>query len=139
MSITMKADLTFIFGEECLAYKKSEADEVIAEKDEEIAKLKADNADLRDDKKSTDAILDERNAELAKLQAVIEERDKTIDELKADYKEACDRLQTANLIKDEQMAKVAEQNRMIRSLRGEVVDLERRVYAANRDARRTRY
>jgi septal ring factor EnvC (AmiA/AmiB activator) len=63
-------------------YLKYEADNVIADKDREIAKLKADNADLRDDKESTDAILDERNAEIAKLQAVIEERDKTIDELK---------------------------------------------------------
>jgi septal ring factor EnvC (AmiA/AmiB activator) len=63
-------------------YLKYEADKVIADKDREIAELKADNADLRDDKESTDAILDERNAEIAKLQAVIEERDKTIDELK---------------------------------------------------------
>ena len=141
-------------------YLKSEADKVIAEKDEEIdkqkwrgdewakacnqkdkeiAELKADIADLRDDKKSTDAILDERNAEVAKLQAIIEERDKTIAELQADYKEACDRLQTANLIKDEQMAKVAKQNQTISSMRCEIVDLERRVYEANRYARRTRY
>lgn len=74
----LKADNTFVFGEECLAYKKSEADKVIAEKDKQIAELKADIADLRDDKKSTDALLDERNAEVA--------------ELHADYKEACDRL-----------------------------------------------
>ena len=120
-------------------YLKSEVDKVIAAKDKEIAELKADNADLRDDKKSTDDTLDERNAELAKLQAIIDERDKTIEELQADYKEACDRLQTANLIKDEQMAKVAKQNQTISSLRCEIVDLERRVYAANRDARRTRY
>ena len=141
-------------------YLKSEADKVIAEKDEEIdkqkwrgdewakacnqkdkeiAELKADIADLRDDKKSTDAILDERNAEVAKLQAIIEERDKTIAELQADYKEACDRLQTANLIKDEQMAKVAKQNQTISSMRCEIVDLERRVYEENRYARRTRY
>ena len=113
-------------------YLKSEADKKIAE-------LKADIADLRDDKESTDAILDERNAELAKLQAIIDERDKTIDDLKADYKEACDRLQTANLIKDEQMAKVAEQKETISSLMCEIDCLERRVYAANRDARRTRY
>ena len=113
-------------------YLKSEADKV-------IEKLKADNADLLDDKKSTDAILDERNAEVAKLQATIAEKDKAIEELKADYKEACDRLQTATLIKDEQMAKVARQNDDICSLRCKIVDLERRVYAANRDARRTRY
>ena len=56
----LKADNTFVFGEECLAYKKSEADKVIAE-------LKSDIADLRDDKKLTDAILDERNAEMRNL------------------------------------------------------------------------
>ena len=59
--------------------------------------------------------------------------------LKADYKEACDRLQTVGLIKDEQMAKVAKQREVISSLKCEIVNLERRVYAANRDARRTRY
>jgi hypothetical protein len=42
-------------------YLKAEADKV-------IAALKSDNADLRDDKKLTDAILDERNAEIAELQ-----------------------------------------------------------------------
>lgn len=36
----LKADNTFVFGEECLAYKKSEADKVIAEKDKEIRRLK---------------------------------------------------------------------------------------------------
>ena len=92
-------------------YLKSEADKVIAEKDKEIAELKSDIADLRDDKKSTDAILDERNAELAKLQAIIEERDKTIEGLKEDHS----------------------------SLKSEAAALQRRVYAANRDARRTRY
>lgn len=132
-------DINSLHLDDSLFYLKSEADKVIAEKDEAIAELKSDIADLRDDKKSTDAILDERNAEIAKLQAIIEERDKTIEGLQADYKEACDRLQTANLIKDEQMAKVAKQNQTISSLRCEVVDLERRVYAANRDARRTRY
>ena len=50
-----------------LFYPKSEADVIFAEKDKEIAQLKADIADLRDDKKSTDAILDERNAEIAEL------------------------------------------------------------------------
>ena len=67
------------------------------------------------------------------------EVDKMISELKADYKEACDRLQTANLIKEEQMAKVAKQSEVISSLKREIGNLERRVYAANRDARRTRY
>ena len=36
----LKADKTFVFGEECEAYKKAEADKVIAEKDKEIAELK---------------------------------------------------------------------------------------------------
>lgn len=100
-------------------YLKSEADKVIAE-------LKSDIADLRDDKKSTDAILDERNAAIAELKRQIEFLktthdscgncskcaegmgnvfDENLDKLKADYKEACDRLQTVNLIKDEQKAK----------------------------------
>lgn len=38
--IELKADNTFVFGEECLAYKKSEVDAVIAEKDAEIHRLK---------------------------------------------------------------------------------------------------
>jgi hypothetical protein len=45
-------------------YLKSEADKVIAE-------LKSDIADLRDDKKLTDAILDERNAENKRLKEVL--------------------------------------------------------------------
>lgn len=36
----LKADKTFVFGEECEAYKKADADKVIAEKDAEIARLK---------------------------------------------------------------------------------------------------
>lgn len=43
----LEADNTFVFGEECLAYKKADADRVIAAKNEEIAKLKSDIADLR--------------------------------------------------------------------------------------------
>lgn len=43
-------------------YLKSEADKVIAE-------LKSDITDLRDDKKLTDAILSERNSEIAELKA----------------------------------------------------------------------
>ena len=46
----------------------------------EVAQLRCDIADLRDDKKTTDAILDERNAEIAEIRG---------------------RLQTANLVKDE--------------------------------------
>lgn len=49
----------------------------------EVAQLKCDIADLRDDKKTTDAILDERNAEIAEISG---------------------RLQTANLVKDEARA-----------------------------------
>ena len=93
------------------AYEKGEMDRYLSEVYKVIDELKSDIADLRDDKKSTDAILDERNAELAKLQAIIDERDKTIEELKEDYS----------------------------SLKSEASDLQRRVYAANRDARRTRY
>lgn len=62
-------------------YTRTDADNVLAEKDAEItqlqamleernkqvAELKSDIADLRDDKKLTDAILDERNAEIAEL------------------------------------------------------------------------
>ena len=50
---------------------KSEADKVIAE-------LKSDIADLRDDKKLTDAILDERNAEIAELKAKLEDANELI-------------------------------------------------------------
>ena len=62
----LKADKTFVFGEECEAYKKSEADKVIAE-------LESDNADLRDDKKLTDVILAERNTKIAELEAMAKE------------------------------------------------------------------
>ena len=62
-------------------YFKSKVDVVVAEKDKEIAELKVmleernnqatelkgDIADLRDDKKLTDAILDECNAEIAEV------------------------------------------------------------------------
>lgn len=41
MASELKADKTFVFGEECEAYKKAEADKVIANKDAEIAGLKA--------------------------------------------------------------------------------------------------
>lgn len=41
MASELKADKTFVFGEECEAYKKAEADKFIAEKDAEIARLKA--------------------------------------------------------------------------------------------------
>lgn len=88
-------------------YLKREADKVIAEKAKVIAELKSDIADLRDDKKSTDAILDERNAEIAELKAdktfvfgeeceaykkseadkVIADKDKTIAELKEQVSE----------------------------------------------------
>ena len=37
----LKADKTFVFGEECEAYKKYEADKVIAEKDAKIIQLEA--------------------------------------------------------------------------------------------------
>lgn len=50
-----------------VAYDKDEVDQLIAEKDKEIAQLKADLADLWDDKRDTDKLLDERNAEIARL------------------------------------------------------------------------
>lgn len=40
MAQELKADNTFVFGEECLAYKKSEADKVIAELEAKIERLK---------------------------------------------------------------------------------------------------
>lgn len=43
----LKADRTFVFGEECEAYKKYEADKVIAEKDAEISELKENYRNLR--------------------------------------------------------------------------------------------
>ena len=39
----LKADKTFVFGEECEAYKKSEADKVIAELKESVKGLILDN------------------------------------------------------------------------------------------------
>lgn len=62
-------------------YLKSEADKVIADKDKKIAKLKSDIADLRDDKKSTDAILDERNAENAELKDKLQAANEQIENL----------------------------------------------------------
>ena len=50
-----------------VAYDKDEVDQLIAEKDKEIAQLKADLADLWDNKRDTDKLLDERNAEIARL------------------------------------------------------------------------
>lgn len=48
-----------------IAYDKDEVDQLIAEKDKKIAQLKADLEDLWDDKRYTDKLLDERNAEIA--------------------------------------------------------------------------
>lgn len=42
----LKADKTFVFGEECEAYKKSDVDELLAEKDAAIAELKKQLHDL---------------------------------------------------------------------------------------------
>lgn len=39
----LKADKTFVFGEECEAYKKSEADKVIAKLKESVKSLILDN------------------------------------------------------------------------------------------------
>lgn len=43
----LEADKTFVFGEECEAYKKADADKVIAEKDAVIAELNAQVNGLR--------------------------------------------------------------------------------------------
>ena len=51
----LKADLTFVFGEECLAYKKSEADKVIAE-------LKTDYKEACDRLQTANLIKDEQLA-----------------------------------------------------------------------------
>lgn len=55
----LEADNTFVFGEECLAYKKSEADKVIEEKDETIEELKERNDELQ---KATDSAWSKTNA-----------------------------------------------------------------------------
>lgn len=123
-----------------MAYDVDEMDLYIAEKDAEIAELKKKlmpclNGDCILPRK----VVEKYGKENAELKQKLDEKDKVIAELKADYKEACNRLQTVGLIKDEQMAKVAKQREVISSLKCEIVNLERRVYAANRDARRTRY
>lgn len=53
----LKADNTFVFGEECLAYKKSEVDKVIENKDKEIASLKDSIGKLL--KAETEQVIDE--------------------------------------------------------------------------------
>ena len=69
----------------------------------------------------------------------IEIRDKHVESVEGDYKEALGRLQTANLIAEEQRSLVAKKNQEIDDLKSQIETLERRVYRANRDARRTRY
>ena len=66
-------------------YTRTDADNLIAEKDREITEL-------------------EESHKMEVEQLLME-----IVKLKADYKEACDRLQTANLIKDEQLAATRHQ------------------------------
>lgn len=63
------------YGCDTKIYLKFEADKVIAEKDKEIAELKGDITDLHDDKKLTDAILDERNAEIDELKKACNDKD----------------------------------------------------------------
>ena len=71
-NIELKADKTFVFGEECLAYRKQDVDHIISKKNAEIERLKSDIADLRDDNRYTTKLLDERNAEIADLRAQIQ-------------------------------------------------------------------
>ena len=59
-------------------YTKRDVDDVLAEKDAAIAELKSDIADLRDDKKLTDAILDERNAEITRLEDALSDKNKEL-------------------------------------------------------------
>lgn len=49
----LKADKTFVFGEECEAYKKSDADKVIADKDKTIAELKQEIERLKQENEMT--------------------------------------------------------------------------------------
>jgi len=56
----LKADKTFVFGEECEAYKKSEADKVIAE-------LKADYREACGRLQTANLIKDEQKAKADKL------------------------------------------------------------------------
>lgn len=63
----LKADNTFVFGEECLAYKKEDADKVIAEKDKKIAELKSDYKEVRDRLQTANLIKDEQKAKADKL------------------------------------------------------------------------
>jgi hypothetical protein len=56
----LKADKTFVFGEECEAYKKYEADKVIAELKTNLSEIQSQKMQLEDDV----ALLRHNNAEL---------------------------------------------------------------------------
>lgn len=83
MASELKADKTFVFGEECEAYKKAEADKVIADLEEshkreveqllmEIVKLKGDYKEVCDRLQTAGLSKDEQKAEAG----IIEEASK---------------------------------------------------------------
>ena len=121
------------------AYEKEEMDKYLSEVVELISTIRAERDEYRYNLSCARNEIHNLSTSMREDVKRLADKDKEIADLKADYKEACDRLQTANLIKDEQMAKVAKQSEVISSLKWEIGNLERRVYAANRDARRTRY
>ena len=90
-------------------YTRTDADNVIAEKDKEIVELKGQVNGFKNRSNLWHFNAVEEHKKLVKA-------DKVIAELKADYKEAVDRLQTANLIKDEQKAKADKLLSCLKSL-----------------------
>lgn len=78
MASELKADKTFVFGEECEAYKKAEADKFIADLEEshkreveqllmEIVKLKGDYKEACDRLHTAGLVKDEQKAKADKL------------------------------------------------------------------------
>ena len=90
-------------------YTRTDAGNVIAEKDKEIVELKGHVNGFKNRSNLWYFNAVEEHKKLVKA-------DKVIAELKADYKEAVDRLQTANLIKDEQKAKADKLLSCLKSL-----------------------
>jgi chromosome segregation ATPase len=91
----LKADKTFVFGEECEAYKKSEADKVIADKDKEIARLDdlahAHNLELLQ-KENCIAELKDKLRHYPMMVALLENDKKKIEELKESHNKEVEQL-----------------------------------------------